>query len=58
MVLLCAGINVTKHLPDSLGHLPALTCLVVYGADALVSIPTTIGALSSLKAMTLSYCHK
>lgn len=57
-MLLCAGINVIKHLPDSLGYLPALTCLVVYGADALMSIPTTISGLSSLKAMTLSYCHK
>ena len=55
----CAGLHSLTRIPDSLGSLPALTSLVIYGADGLDRVPDTIGELGhTLKILQLAHCHK
>lgn len=45
-------------LPDSLGSLSSLTCLLIHGASDLQDLPNSIGGLGRLKHLSLAYCHK
>jgi hypothetical protein len=58
-VCVCAGLHALKELPSSLGSLPALTHLVIYGADGLERVPSTLGNLGdTLKVLQIAHCHK
>lgn len=52
------GLHAITTLPDSIGSLPALTCLLLHGANALEALPASIGGLGSLVRFRMEHCHK